>query len=700
MFDFRLKRGNPLPMGVTVTPSGVNFSIFSQGAKSVTLILFNKLTKEEIIRISLNSDNNKTGDIWHVAIENLDHNNIEYGYLVGGAYEEESGNRVDCPAILLDPYAQKITGAESWGVDYFSADYDGKKRTAIGIRCGINDGRFDWGNDTHPNIPMEELIIYELHARGFTKDLSSKVDKPGTFHGLVEMLPYLQDLGVNAIELMPIHEFVETGIHRHNPENQQRLYDYWGYSTIAFFAPKASYAATGKQGGQIEEFKELVLAFHKSGLEVILDVVFNHTAEGDESGPILSFKGLGNSIYYMLDEEGKYKNFSGCGNTLNCNHPIIREMIRNCLRYWVTEFHIDGFRFDLASILSRSTSGEPLLWPPLLEIITLDPVLSKVKLIAEAWDAAGLYQVGSFPSWGRWYEWNGKYRDCARRFLRGDKGQVGELATRISGSPDLYQGGGRKPYHSINFITCHDGFTLYDLFAYNEKHNVNNGENNMDGANDNWSNNQGHEGPTDDQQIKTLRYRKMKNAVSLLMLSQGVPMLFEGDEICRSKNGNNNSYCHDSPINWIDWTQLEKEKSFYRFVRAMIRFRKSYRSLRRKDYYTGEPNSFFGTPDIAWHGVKHEKPDWSVESKCLAFTISGQRSGEGKVEPDIYAAFNSDGKDQKFELPKVEPDLSWWRVVDTAQTAPDDFLEENDQIEVRAKFLSLVSYSCQILVLR
>tara|TARA_B100001964_G_C14262218_1_gene616423 strand:+ start:3803 stop:5866 length:2064 start_codon:yes stop_codon:yes gene_type:complete len=687
-------------MGVTVTPSGVNFSIFSQGAKSVTLILFNKLTKEEIIRISLNSDNNKTGDIWHVAIENLDHNNIEYGYLVGGAYEEESGNRVDCPAILLDPYAQKITGAESWGVDYFSADYDGKKRTAIGIRCGINDGRFDWGNDTHPNIPMEELIIYELHARGFTKDLSSKVDKPGTFHGLVEMLPYLQDLGVNAIELMPIHEFVETGIHRHNPENQQRLYDYWGYSTIAFFAPKASYAATGKQGGQIEEFKELVLAFHKSGLEVILDVVFNHTAEGDESGPILSFKGLGNSIYYMLDEEGKYKNFSGCGNTLNCNHPIIREMIRNCLRYWVTEFHIDGFRFDLASILSRSTSGEPLLWPPLLEIITLDPVLSKVKLIAEAWDAAGLYQVGSFPSWGRWYEWNGKYRDCARRFLRGDKGQVGELATRISGSPDLYQGGGRKPYHSINFITCHDGFTLYDLFAYNEKHNVNNGENNMDGANDNWSNNQGHEGPTDDQQIKTLRYRKMKNAVSLLMLSQGVPMLFEGDEICRSKNGNNNSYCHDSPINWIDWTQLEKEKSFYRFVRAMIRFRKSYRSLRRKDYYTGEPNSFFGTPDIAWHGVKHEKPDWSVESKCLAFTISGQRSGEGKVEPDIYAAFNSDGKDQKFELPKVESDLSWWRVVDTAQTAPDDFLEENDQIEVRAKFLSLVSYSCQILVLR
>tara|TARA_B100000959_G_scaffold287499_1_gene373102 strand:- start:229876 stop:231939 length:2064 start_codon:yes stop_codon:yes gene_type:complete len=687
-------------MGVTVTPSGVNFSIFSQGAKSVTLILFNKLTKEEIIRISLNSDNNKTGDIWHVAIENLDHNNIEYGYLVGGAYEEESGNRVDCPAILLDPYAQKITGAESWGVDYFSADYDGKKRTAIGIRCGINDGRFDWGNDTHPNIPMEELIIYELHARGFTKDLSSKVDKPGTFHGLVEMLPYLQDLGVNAIELMPIHEFVETGIHRHNPENQQRLYDYWGYSTIAFFAPKASYAATGKQGGQIEEFKELVLAFHKSGLEVILDVVFNHTAEGDESGPILSFKGLGNSIYYMLDEEGKYKNFSGCGNTLNCNHPIIREMIRNCLRYWVTEFHIDGFRFDLASILSRSTSGEPLLWPPLLEIITLDPVLSKVKLIAEAWDAAGLYQVGSFPSWGRWYEWNGKYRDCARRFLRGDKGQVGELATRISGSPDLYQGGGRKPYHSINFITCHDGFTLYDLFAYNEKHNVNNGENNMDGANDNWSNNQGHEGPTDDQQIKTLRYRQMKNAVSLLMLSQGVPMLFEGDEICRSKNGNNNSYCHDSPINWIDWTQLEKEKSFYRFVRAMIRFRKSYRSLRRKDYYTGEPNSFFGTPDIAWHGVKHEKPDWSVESKCLAFTISGQRSGEGKVEPDIYAAFNSDGKDQKFELPKVESDLSWWRVVDTAQTAPDDFLEENDQIEVRAKFLSLVSYSCQILVLR
>ncbi len=676
----RLKSGYPLPMGATVAPEGVNFALFSKHATSVTLVLFRRSVSDPVAEIRLDPDSNRTGDIWRLMICDFDYRDIEYGYRVDGPWAPSQGHRFDPTTILIDPYAKSLAGGEVWGSDFITVEHDGRKKTHSGYRCRIESKKFDWKNDRYPRIPTEDLVIYELHVRGFTKSPTSSVAHPGTFRGLVEKLPYLKKLGVNAIELMPVHEFFENEISWANPANGSRLVNYWGYSTVAFFAPKSSYAASA-QGGQVDEFKELVRNCHEMGIEVILDVVFNHTAEGNETGTTLSFKGLDNKTYYMLGPDGKYQNYSACGNTLNCNHPVVRQMIRDCLRYWVMETHVDGFRFDLASILGRDSDGNPLRSPPLLEAIAHDPILADCKLIAEAWDAGGLYQIGTFPAWGRWGEWNGKFRDTARKFLNGDDSQTPELARRISGSPDLYESGGRRPYHSVNFITCHDGFTLKDLFSYNEKHNHANGEDNRDGANDNYSHNHGVEGDTDNVEINSVRLRQMKNAIVLLFVAQGVPMLYEGDEMGRSKNGNNNSYCHDNELNWVDWTLAEKNSGLVRFVTGMISFRSRHKSLRRRTYFTGE--IIAGTPvrDIEWHSDTTGEPDWGTPSNKLAFVIGGEPAHDDRRDPDIYVAFNAGDEDVEFNLPGV-PRRRWVKVVDTALDSPHDYNDPGHEKDV------------------
>jgi glycogen operon protein len=519
---------------------------------------------------------------------------------------------------------------------------------------------------------MEDLVIYEMHVRGFTQSPTSGVRHAGTFTGVREKIPYLRELGVNCVELMPIFEFDEVEIDRTNPLTGARLCNYWGYNTVAFYAPKAGYAATGSLGMQADEFKTLVRELHASGIEVILDVVFNHTAEGNENGPTISFRGLDNRTYYMLTPEGEYYNFSGCGNTLNCNHPVVRDFVLSCLRFWVAEYHIDGFRFDLASILGRDATGAPLPNPPLLESLALDPVLAKTKLIAEAWDAGGLYQVGHFPAYGRWAEWNGKYRDCVRKFLKGDLGQVSEMAQRLSGSPDLYYH--RGPTASVNFITCHDGFTLADLVSYNDKHNEANGEENRDGGNDNHSWNCGAEGPSDDPAVLALRRRQMKNALAMLLLSQGPSMVLMGDELGRTQRGNNNAYCHDSELNWLDWILKETHAELFDFCRRLIAFRHQHPAL-RNPRYAGLPQSEGDSFEISWHGVKAWQPDWSPNGRTLAMMV---RRTAGGVHDIVYAAFNMYWEPLEFALPS--PSAGQWRLfANTAAAPPDDICEPGQE---------------------
>jgi glycogen operon protein len=677
---------------------GTNFSLAAGAARTVTLLLYEAGGEAPYASIGLDSRINRTGAVWHVEVEGLPPADALYAYKVEGAWDPGAGARFDPDAVLLDPYAVAISGSEKWGSEYIGVDYDGRARTKSRLRCGAPPDTFDWGEDENPEIPMKDLVIYEMHVRGFTRSPSSGVAHPGAFRGVVEKIPYLKKLGVNAVELMPVQEFHESQIERSDPTTGARLVNYWGYSTTAFFAPKASYSSDPHGAGPFNEFRGMVKALHAEGMEVILDVVFNHTAEGDDRGPTLSFRGLDNPVYYILGKDGQYMNYSGCGNTLNCNHPVVRDMIRGCLRHWVAEAHVDGFRFDLASILGRDMEGNPLSNPPLIEAIALDPVLSHCKLIAEAWDAAGLYQVGSFPAHGRWGEWNGKYRDCARRFLTGQKGQVPELATRIAGSADLYQDEGRYPYHSINYITCHDGFTMLDLFSYNQKHNEANGEDNRDGSNDNWSCNHGVEGKTDDPAVNAVRLRQIKNAFALLLLSQGPPMIYEGDEMARTKNGNNNSYCQDNDINWLDWGLLEKNAGLFRFVAGLIAFRKQHPSLGRKDYYNGWFIQGTDARDVDWGGKKAHEPDWSQEAQTLAFTIGGPWAAGGARDRDVYAAFNSEDEEVSFELPRIGG-RRWLRKVCTALESPDDFLEDGAEAElVSQETFTLAPKSCLILV--
>ena len=674
---FRLRYGHPLPFGASLVPGGVNFSVFSSHATGCTLVLFEKGAKRPFAEIPFPPEF-RMGDVFAMMVFDLDTANLEYGYRMQGPFNPHAGHRFDARHILLDPFARATGGREVFG-------RHGRKGDIFPHRGRIPENNFDWEHDRPLDLPVSELVIYEMHVRGFTRHSSSGVAHPGTFDGLREKIPYLQELGVNCVELMPIFEFDEHENTRVNPDTGERLVNYWGYSTLAFRAPKAGFAARGPEGHEVNELKDLVKAFHSAGIQVVLDVVFNHTAEGDATGPVISFRGLDNKIYYLLAPNGDYLNFSGCGNTLDCNHPVVRDFVLDCLRYWAAEYHIDGFRFDLASVLGRDSQGNPLPNPPLLESIAHDPVLAHCELIAEAWDAGGLYQVGNFPNYGRWMEWNGKFRDAARRFLRGDDHSVGEMVQRIMGSPDLYETSGRKPAASVNFITCHDGFTLADLFAYSEKRNLENGEKNKDGSDDNLSWNCGAEGATDDPDILALRLRCAKNAMALLLVSQGVPMLNMGDEMGRTQRGNNNAYCHDNEWNWLDWGLAEAHADLLRFVRLLVHFRRRHSSLHREDWFTGKDCIGSGYPDISWHGVKPNEPDWGEHSHSLAFMICGQHDhamgGPGEF---FYAAFNMHKEPLPFGLPALPAHWQWHLLADTSRPSPGDICEPGQEPPLEA----------------
>jgi len=632
--------------------------VFSSHATAMSLVLFAPGTAEPLIEFPLDPRYNRTGDVWHAFISDLDPG-FDYGYRAHRTAPDESPiHRFDNTKILVDPYAHVLAGAREW-------HGDPREPLIRARRSRVVDDEFDWGHDVPLDIHLADSIVYELHVRGFTRHPSSKVSRPGTFEGVTEKIPYLKELGVTAVELMPVTDFEEDDNSRINPITGQRLKNYWGYHPISFFALKQSYSG----GDALHEFKSMVKQLHRAGIEVILDMVLNHTAEGDERGPTMSFRGLDNSTYYLLDPEtGRYLNYSGCGNTMNCNHPVLRDLILHALRYWVTEVHIDGFRFDLASILGRGRNGEVLANPPLLERIAADPVLARTKLIAEAWDAAGLYQVGTFPNWGRWAEWNGRFRDDIRRFVRGDRGMVAALATRIAGSSDLYEPGGRAPFHSINFVTSHDGFTLADLVSYNRKHNITNGERNRDGTNANWSWNCGEEGPSASPEINTLRTKQMKNLVTLLFFSQGVPMMLAGDEVGRTQYGNNNAYCHDDETNWFDWRLVEQNAEFLRYVKLLIAFRKRHVLLRRRTFFDNNPS---GGAEVSWHGVHAFRPDWSEKSRTLGMLLNG-----GEAGPDIYLLAHSGSAGIQVELATASHRRKWFRLIDTSLRSPDDIADE------------------------
>lgn len=660
---FRFRSGDVFPFGATLVPNGVNFSVYSSHATSCTLVLFRKGERSPLVEIPYPAEF-RIGNVYTMVVFDLDVETLEYGFRMDGPWDPENGHRFDVSKVLTDPYARVLGGRDVWRS---TPDWDDPYQHRA--RLAFND--FDWEGDRPLEVPIEDLVIYEAHVRSFTAHPSSGVKHPGTFAAIREKIPYLKSLGVNCIELMPIYEFDEFEHSRESPETGDLLVNYWGYSTVGFFAPKAGYAATGRLGMQVDELKMLIKDLHRNGIEVFLDVVFNHTAEGDHRGPSISFRGLDNKTYYMLTPDGYYFNFSGTGNTLNCNHPVVRNMVLDCLRYWAAEYHIDGFRFDLASILGRDPSGAPLSNPPLLESLAYDPVLAKCKLIAEAWDAGGLYQVGSFPAYGRWAEWNGKYRDGVRRFLKGDPGMVPEIATRVAGSPDLYADRGATA--SINFVTAHDGFTLFDLVSYNEKHNAANGENNQDGANDNESWNCGVEGPTDDPSITALRLRQVRNALAILLTSQGVPMLLMGDEAARTQRGNNNTYCHDNELSWLDWDRVEEHADLVRFVSRLIEFRRRHPVLRNRWHPTGADRVGSGYPDLSWHGQSAWAPDWSDASRSLAFMLCGAH-GRGGNEPDdyVYVALNGHWETHGFELPQLPDGHAWHVFANTGMPAPDD----------------------------
>jgi isoamylase len=649
--EFRVRRGHPLPYGAASRREGVNFSVFSRHATAMSLVLFAPGEKESVLELPLDPRYNKTGEVWHVFVEGIDPG-IEYGFRAD-CRPNPAPNvlRFDPGKVLLDPYSKSVAGLETWG------EVAAEKGRLERLRSRVVDEEFDWGHEHPLAVHLADSVIYEVHVRGFTRHPTSGVSHPGTFRGVVEKIPYLQELGVTAVELMPVTEFEEGDNPRTNLLTGEPLRNFWGYQPVSFFAPKASYAAGGAPADAVREFKTMVKALHEAGIEVILDIVFNHTGEGDERGATFSWRGLDNPTYYLLEPKtGRYLNYSGCGNTLNCNHPVVRFQILSALRYWVTEMHVDGFRFDLASILGRGRDGEVLPNPPLLEAIAADPVMADVKLIAEAWDAAGLYQVGSFPSWGRWAEWNGKFRDEVRRFVKSDPGTTRLLATRLAGSPDLYAGKDRAPWHSINFLTSHDGFTLADLVSYNDKHNWENGEGNTDGHGDNLSWNCGGEGPSSRLEVNELRRRQQRNFLTLLFFSQGVPMLLAGDEFSRTQRGNNNAYCQDNATSWVDWSLLETNADLFAFTRNLIRFRKAHPGLRRRTFLEDEEK-----PPVAWHGTKLGKPDWTGESRTLGMHLLGT----GGDEP-IYLIANAHWEAKSFELPKLVAGTAWHLFLDTS----------------------------------
>ncbi len=667
--------GLSYPLGAHFTEQSTNFAIYVPNISKISLCLFKEETGELLREIELNTDQNKTGDIWHIAIKNLAPFTV-YGYRILHKYDglQESNGSGN---LIFDPYAKALSARAVWADN---VDYQPLGKV-------IPPTNFDWQNDRPPQIPRQELIIYEMHVRGFTQDASSKVSHQGTYAGLIEKIPYLKELGVNAIELMPIYEFNEKEVSFNNPITGKPLYNYFGYSPVSFFSPMLRYAYQTAHDEAINEFKTLVRECHKEGIEVILDVVYNHTSEGGKNGPATSFRPISESAYYMIDANNQYLNFSGCGNTFNCNHPVASELIIASLRYWVAEMHVDGFRFDLASIFTRSTDGSVLHRAPIVEAISLDPVLVNVKLIAEAWDAAGLYQVGSFYRGARWSEWNGQYRDVVRRFMKGDSNQRTAFATALCGSQDIYGGADKRPICSVNFVTAHDGFTLADLVSYNEKHNTNNGENNLDGTNNNESWNCGVEGPTDNKKIVALRERQMRNLHLALLISQGVPMLLMGDEYAHSRAGNNNSWNQDNQLNWFLWNNLYTHPGFYRFYRAIIQFRKQNPLFMRSNFLT--------TKDITWHGIHPSQAQWEDDNKLVAFTLNGEDG-----EPHLYIAFNANHNFQNIQLPRLKDEHRWHWVVNTYNLPPDDFYDQGQRPIQSLYTIRIHSYSAIVLMVQ
>lgn len=642
---FKIRPGFFRMYGACVASNGVSFTINSHGATRCTLLLFKPQAPKPYARIPF-PDSYRIGDTYSMLVFDIKPDEFEYAFSFDGPYEPAKGLLFNEENVLLDPYSRAVTGQRKWG----EKPEGGKD---FEYRARVVKSSFDWGNIKQLEQPFEDLVIYETHVRGYTKDKSSGVSAPGTFAGLKDKIPYLKDLGINAVELMPIFEFDEMESAR--VVDGVQLYNYWGYNTVSFFAPNTSYAFNEEHNHEGDELKSLIKALKENGIEVILDVVFNHTAEGNEMGPCFSFKGIDNNVYYMLTPDAHYYNFSGCGNVMNCNHPVVRNFIIDCLRHWAIEYRVDGFRFDLASILGRDQNGAPMANPPILESLAFDPVLGKMKLIAEAWDAGGLYQVGSFPSWNRWAEWNGRYRDDMRSFLKGDDGMAGNAITRITGSRDLYSPESRGHKASVNFLTCHDGFTLYDLYSYNEKHNEKNGWNNTDGDNNGHSWNCGAEGETDDPNVNGLRRRLIKNAFATLLCSRGPAMFFAGDEFCNTQFGNNNAYCQDNIISWLDWSRLEEFKEIHDFVRHMIQFRKEHPILRKMT----KPSSC-QFPEISVHNGTPFNASTDYKTKLIGIMYAGRN--EEDTEDDIaFYCMNAYWEPLVMQLP-VLPNGKHWHV--------------------------------------
>lgn len=676
-----------LPYGAIVNERGVQFVVFSRSATAMRLLLYSHVDDREPTEIiEFDRDTDRWGDIWSVFVPEITAGQL-YHFQANGPFDPDSGQWFDGNARLIDPYAKALAGC-------FQKSTDGVIRPP---KCVVVDDYFDWEGDRHLRRPLAESIIYEMHVRGFTKGKTAKVKSPGSYLGVIEKIPYLKSLGITAVELMPVHEFPINDIHGNQPERP----NYWGYDPMAFFAPHRGYAESQVPGAQVNEFKQMVKALHQAGIEVILDVVFNHTSEGNERGPVLSFKGLENQVYYILNSGGAhYSNYSGCGNTFNGNHPISRELIFHCLRHWVHNYHVDGFRFDLASILSRDRNGNLMPNPPMVEMIAEDPMLADTKIIAEAWDAAGAYQVGSFGDL-RWAEWNGRYRDDVRRFWRGDSGMVGAMATRLSGSSDLYEHAGRAPYCSINFITSHDGFTLNDLVTYRDKHNEDNGEGNRDGDNNNCSDNYGFEGPSRKKSIEMVREQQIKNMLTTLMLSQGVPMLVMGDECRRTQKGNNNAYCQDNDTSWFNWSLVKSNETMLRFLRTLTHFRRMQPALRRSRFLTGRPQDNRGVPDVSWFQSNGLPLNWDSSDGTLVCWLARPPRFDDPEEAgrDVLILMNPTPESRLFLLPEQTRGLRWRQFINTGKESPEDIFPDLDGPEPPAnRQLELIYRSMMVFV--
>ncbi len=688
---YETRSGRPLPLGASPDAEGINFSIFSDHATRVELLLFERHDDPEPIQtITLDPARHKTFHFWHVYVAGFRPGAL-YAYRMDGPQDlHGAGHRYNPRKVLLDPYSKANMNTLWKRVDAVGPN----DNLATSMRSMVIDiAGYDWEGDRPIGRALTASVIYEMHVRGFTQHPSSGCRNPGTFLGVIEKIPYLQELGITAIELLPVFDWDETEVLRRNPIDDSALTNYWGYDPYGFFAPQCAYCVSPHIGRHIDEFRDMVKALHKAGIEVILDVVFNHTGEGNHRGPTISFRGIDNGIFYHLSPSDRqyYMDYTGTGNSLNCNHPLTQKFIIDCLEFWVKEMHVDGFRFDLASVFTRGLDGQPMENAPVVWAIELSEMLAETKVIAEAWDI-GVFQVGRFPGL-RWAEWNGTYRDEIRSFVKGDPGLVGRVAYRIAGSADIFEVGGELPMNSINFITCHDGFTLNDLVSYNEKHNEANGEGNRDGNNHNLSWNCGFEGETDDPAIEELRQRQIRNSAAILLLSQGVPMLLAGDEVRHTQRGNNNAYCQDNELSWLDWDLLSKNADIFRFFSKMIAFRKSHPSLRRARYLTGELTER-GLADVSWHGSKLESPGWNdPNSKVLAFTLAGLSADE----EDIHAMLNMDSADLAFDVPPLDG-RNWFRVVDTSLPSPTDFVEAEEEVRVSDGVYQLKARSVAILV--